>query len=55
MLTVYAGIFPIVVSWWAALGLTAYMAAQFLVLNYCRSRKHFKPIWFNSVSNSILW
>ena len=53
--TVWAGVFPIVVSWWAAVALTAYMAAQFLVLNYCRNRRHLKPLWFNTVANNILW
>jgi hypothetical protein len=55
LVTVWAGVFPIVVSWWAAVALTAYMAAQFLVLNYCRNRRHLKPLWFNTVANNILW
>lgn len=53
--TVWAGVFPIVVSWWAAVALTAFIVAQFLVTSYCRNRKHLKPLWFNSVSNNILW
>ncbi len=51
----WAGVFPIVVSWWAAVALTAFITAQFLVTSYCRNRKHLKPLWFNSVSNNILW
>ena len=43
------------VSWWAAVALTAFITAQFLVTSYCRNRKHLKPLWFNSVSNNILW
>ena len=54
-MTVWAGVFPIVVSWWAAVALTAFITAQFLVTSYCRNRKHLKPLWFNSVSNNILW
>ena len=53
--TVWAGVFPIVVSWWAAVALTAFIVAQTLVTSYCRNRKHLKPLWFNSVSNNILW
>ncbi|KAL3150937.1 hypothetical protein ABBQ32_000684 [Trebouxia sp. C0010 RCD-2024] len=55
LVTVWAGVFPIVVSWWAAVALTAFIIAQTLVTSYCRNRKHFKPLWFNSVSNNILW
>ncbi|CAL5228455.1 g11593 [Coccomyxa viridis] len=55
VLTVYAGIFPIVVSWWAAVGLTIYMVAQQLVLNYCRKLRHFESLYFASVANNILW
>ena len=54
-MTVWAGVFPIVVSWWAAVALTAFIVAQFLVTSYVRNRKHLKPLWFNSVSNNILW
>ncbi|KAK9857954.1 hypothetical protein WJX84_008696, partial [Apatococcus fuscideae] len=55
LLTVWAGIFPIVVSQWAALGLTVYFAAQTLVLSYTKKVKHVEALWFASVSNSILW
>ena len=36
LLTIWAGIFPIVISWWAALGLTIYYVAQSMVLNYSK-------------------
>lgn len=36
LLTIWAGIFPIVISWWAALALTIYYIAQSLVLNYSK-------------------
>lgn len=55
LLTVWAGVFPIVVSWWAALALTAYMLAQTLVLNYTRKRKHIEPLWFAQIANNIMW
>jgi endoglucanase len=55
LLTVWAGVFPIVVSWWAAVALTAYMTAQTLVLNYTHKRKHVQPLWFASVANNIMW
>ena len=31
LVTIWAGVFPIVISWWAALGLTVYMLATMLV------------------------
>ena len=36
LLTIWAGIFPIVISEWAALALTIYYVAQSLVLNYSK-------------------
>lgn len=36
LLTIWAGIFPIVISWWAALALTVYYVAQSMVLNYSK-------------------
>ena len=37
LVTIWAGVFPIVVSMWAAIALTAYLCCQFLILNYSRS------------------
>ena len=31
LITIWFGVFPIVISWWAALGLTIYMIATHLV------------------------
>ena len=39
-ITIWAGIFPIVVTWWAALGLTVYYLATNNVLFYTRSLPH---------------
>ena len=39
----------------AAVGLTIYMVAQQLVLNYCRRLRHFESLYFASVANNILW
>ena len=39
----------------AAVGLTIYMVAQQLVLNYCRKLRHFESLYFASVANNILW
>ena len=36
LLTIWVGVFPIAISWWAALALTMYYIAQSLVLNYCK-------------------
>ena len=37
------------------MGLTIYMVAQQLVLNYCRKARHFESLYFASVANNILW
>ncbi|KAK9904260.1 hypothetical protein WJX75_007984 [Coccomyxa subellipsoidea] len=55
LVTIWAGVFPIVVSWWAAVGLTVYFLAQYMVLNYVRKFNHIKPLWFANVANNILW
>ncbi|CAL8466081.1 g5617 [Coccomyxa elongata] len=55
LLTIWAGMFPIVVSWWAAVALTVYMASQTLVLNYSRKLRDIEPLWFASIANNILW
>ena len=55
ILTIWAGTFPIVVSKWAAIGLTIYMLAQTCVLNFMRKRTHYEPIWFATIANNILW
>jgi hypothetical protein len=55
ILTIWAGTFPIVVSKWAAIGLTIYSVAQTFVLNFMRKRSHYEPIWFATIANNILW
>ena len=40
---------------WRAVGLTCYMLAQTLVLNYVRKPKHVEALWFASIANTILW
>ncbi|KAL3155246.1 hypothetical protein ABBQ32_013178 [Trebouxia sp. C0010 RCD-2024] len=55
LLTIWAGIFPIVISWWAALALTIYYIAQSLVLNYSKKWWHPEALWFANISNMILW
>lgn len=53
--TIWIGIFPIVLSWWAALGLSVYYVATTMVLQYSKSRKHVLPLWFSAISTSIMW
>jgi hypothetical protein len=40
VVTIWGGVFPIVVSWWAALGLSVYYVATNLVLYHVRSLRH---------------
>ena len=39
-ITIWGGVFPIVVTWWAALGLTVYYLATNNVLFFVRSAQH---------------
>lgn len=55
LVTIWGGVFPIVVSWWAALGLSVYMAAQFCVMNYVHRFRDLKALWFANIANAILW
>lgn len=55
IVTIWSGVFPIVVSWWAALGLTVYYVATNAVLYYVRSPKHVETLWFANTCNSIMW
>lgn len=54
-ITIWFGVFPIVVSWWMALALTIYFVALNLVLYYVRSYKHIEALWFANVAGNILW
>lgn len=55
MLTVWAGAFPIVINFWAALSITVYYGATLSLNYYTTSPAHLKSMWFAGVSNSILW
>ena len=53
--TIWLGVFPIVVSWWAALGLTIYFIATNMVLYYIKSLKHIEALWFANCANQLLF
>ena len=53
--TIWLGVFPIVVSWWAALGLTVYFVATDTVLYYVKSIKHIEALWFANCANQLLF
>ena len=53
--TIWFGVFPIVVSWWAALGLTIYFVATNMVLYYVKSLKHIEALWFANCANQLLF
>ena len=53
--TIWLGVFPIVVSWWAALGLTIYFIATNAVLYYVKSIKHIEALWFANCANQLLF
>ena len=53
--TIWLGVFPIVVSWWAALGLTVYFIATNAVLYYIKSLKHIEALWFANCANQLLF
>ncbi|DBB00628.1 TPA: hypothetical protein ACH3X3_002312 [Trebouxia sp. C0006] len=55
LVTIWLGVFPIVVSWWAALGLTVYFIATNAVLYYVKSIKHIEALWFANCANQLLF
>ncbi|KAK9842280.1 hypothetical protein WJX81_004432 [Elliptochloris bilobata] len=55
IVTIWGGVFPIVVSQWAAIGLTVYMVATHAVLYYVRSPKHLEALWFSNIANTLMW
>ena len=55
LLTIWAGIFPIVISWWAAMALTVYFIAQSLVISFSKKTSHVESLWFAGIANNILW
>jgi cellulose synthase/poly-beta-1,6-N-acetylglucosamine synthase-like glycosyltransferase len=55
IVTIWAGVFPIVLNFWAAVGLTIYYLATTAVLYYVRDWKHLGPLWFSNIANQIMW
>ncbi|CAL8470908.1 g10450 [Coccomyxa elongata] len=53
--TIWFGVFPIVVSRWTALGVTVYYFATNMVLYYVRSWYHVEALWFANVANQLMW
>lgn len=54
-LTIWIGVFPLVITRWLTLGLTIYSVATQCVLYYVRHPNHTEALWFASVANSLLW
>ncbi|KAK9908885.1 hypothetical protein WJX75_004221 [Coccomyxa subellipsoidea] len=55
VLTIWIGVFPVVISREFALALTIYTVATQLLLYYVRKLSHFEALWFANIANSILW
>ena len=55
LVTVWFGVFPIVINVWCAIAVTVYYPCTMLVMYYTRSFRHLKSMWFAAVANSILW
>jgi len=55
LVTVWFGVFPIVINVWCAIAVTVYYPCTMFVMYYTRSLRHFKSMWFAAVANSILW
>ena len=54
-ITIWIGVFPLVITRWLTLGLTIYSVATQMVLYYVRHPNHTEALWFASVANSLLW
>ncbi len=55
LITVWFGVFPIVINVWCAIAVTVYYPCTMFVMYYTRSFGHLKSMWFAAVANSILW
>ena len=55
LVTVWFGVFPIVINVWCAIAVTVYYPCTMFVMYYTRSLRHLKSMWFAAVANSILW
>lgn len=54
-ITIWIGVFPLVITRWLTLGLTIYSVATQMVLYYVRHPNHTEALWFAAVANSLLW
>ncbi|DBA65793.1 TPA: hypothetical protein ACH3X2_002830 [Trebouxia sp. C0005] len=55
LITIWIGVFPLVITRWLTLGLTIYSVATQMVLYYVRHPNHTEALWFAAVANSLLW
>lgn len=55
LLTIWVGVFPIVLNIWAAGALTVYYLATSAVLQYFKKWAHIRPLWFSNVSTVIMF
>ncbi|KAK9865087.1 hypothetical protein WJX84_007198 [Apatococcus fuscideae] len=55
VITIWIGVFPVIINRWAALGLTIYAAATQALLYYVRTPRHIEALYFANVANSLLW
>ncbi|KAK9823799.1 hypothetical protein WJX72_005584 [[Myrmecia] bisecta] len=55
IITIWIGVFPLIITRWAAAGLTVYSVATYCVLYYVRTPRHFEALWFANVANQLLW
>ena len=55
IVTIWGGIFPIVVSWWAALAISVQYVATTAVLYFVRTPRHLEALFFANTCNAIMW
>lgn len=54
-ITLWAGIFPVVITQKFALALTIYTVATQSLLYYVKELQHIEALWFANIANQLLW
>jgi cellulose synthase/poly-beta-1,6-N-acetylglucosamine synthase-like glycosyltransferase len=55
IITIWVGVFPMIVNFWMALGSTIYIVANCCVLYYFRNPMHLPALWFAGLANQLFW
>lgn len=55
IVTIWVGVFPMIVNFWLALGLTIYVTANCCIIYYFKRPQHIPALWFAGLANQLFW